>query len=264
MATALVAAFVLAPPRLAAGGSGGELGDQGRLVDALRAAFVEYWASGDRSFPPSLQRVVEYWFRYHLAKAVIAAALLIVLVTLGGLLWQAYLRAGGLRRRTRAVLASAGVLVTVLTTIATAAVMANVQGALAPFASLLPMLTDGPADGELTDTLAQVRQRLADSTSPGARNRPVIEAMISDFAHYHSAMAVIAATVAVLLGGVSLVLWTRRAATTPPDRRTRRVLGSYGVASALLALAVTAVVVANATTAADPVPALRAFFAGGW
>ncbi|MFC0003839.1 hypothetical protein [Micromonospora siamensis] len=264
VAAALTAAFVLAPPGLAAGDSGGELGDSGHLVGALRAAFVDYWRSGDRAFPPNLQRVVDYWFRYHLVKAMIAAALLVVLVTLGVLVWKAFLRAGDRPMRARAALASAGVLVTVFATTATAAVMANVQGALAPFASLLPMLTDGPADGELADTLAQVRRQLADPSSSEVRNRPAVEAMISHFAHYHSVMAVVAATVAVVLAGVGVVLWSRRAAVDPSARRTRRVLGSYGVASGLLCLAVIAVVVANATTAADPVPALRAFFAGGW
>src|SRR6185295_15066159 len=106
-----------------------------------------------------LERVVDYWFRYHVAKAVIATILLIVLVALGVLLWKAFLRAGGLGAGRRVALASAGVLVTMLAVFSLAMVMANIQGAVAPFASLLPMLTDGPTDGELAGTLDQVTQR---------------------------------------------------------------------------------------------------------
>jgi uncharacterized membrane protein len=134
---------------------------------------------------------------------------------------------------------------------------------VAPFSSLLPMLldgatngaTDGATDGALAGTLAQVRQDLA-----GAQHGPASAVMISDFARYHVAMAVIASIVAVVLIGLSAVLWKRFAS----DRRARRVRGAYGVVSALLVLGMVVVVVANATTAADPAPALLALFEGSW
>jgi len=88
--------------------------------------------------------------------------------------------------------------------------------------------------------------------------------MIGDFSRYHVAMAVLAAIVAVVLVGITAVLWKRVARTEPYGRRTRRLLGSFGLLSALLSLALVVVAVANAATAADPEPALRAFFAGGW
>ncbi|MEU4777283.1 hypothetical protein [Micromonospora sp. NPDC023633] len=264
LAVALVAAFVVAPRTLAASGPDGGFVDKRDLTEALREAFVDYWSSGDRDFSPGLEGVVDYWFRYHVAKAVIAAILLIVLAALGVLLWKAFLRAGGLGAERRAALASAGVLVTMLAVFTSATVMANVQGAVAPFASLLPMLAVGETDGELADTLDQVRQRLADSLSGGDQAPPALEVMISDFSRYHVAMAVVAAIVAVVLIGMSVVLWKRFARTGSSDRRTRRVLGSFGVLSALLSLVVIVVVVANTTTAADPAPALLAFFEGGW
>jgi heme/copper-type cytochrome/quinol oxidase subunit 2 len=264
LAVALVAAFVVAPPTLAASGPDGGFVDRRGLTEALRDAFVDYWRSGDRDFPPGLERLVDYWFRYHVAKAVIAAILLIVLAALGVLLWKAFLRAGGLGARGRAALASAGVLVTMLAVLSSATVMANVQGAVAPFASLLPMLAVGDADGELADTLDQVRQRLADSASGGDLAPPALEVMVNDFSRYHVAMAVIAAIVAVVLIGVSAVSWKSFAATGSSDRRTRRVWGLFGVFSALSSLVVIVVAVANTTTAADPAPALLAFFDGGW
>jgi hypothetical protein len=263
LAAALVTAFVIAPPTLAAGRSGGFV-DERHLTDALREAFVGYWLSGERDFSPGLARVVEYWFRYHVAKAVIAAILLIVLVALGVLLWKAFLRAGGPGAGPRAALASAGMVVTMFVLFSLAMVMANIQGAVAPFASTLPMLAGGPTDGALADTLAQVRQRLAESVSSGDQAPPALEVMIGDFSRYHVAMAMIATIVAVALIGMSVALWTRFARSGSSNRRTRRVLGSFGVLSGLLSLLVIVVAVANTTTAGDPAPALLAFFDGGW
>ena len=77
-------------------------------------------------------------------------------------------------------------------------------------------------------------------------------------------MAVMAAIVAVVLIGMSVVLWKRFARTGSSERRTRRVSGSFGALSALVSLVVIFVAVANTTTAADPAPALLAFFDGGW
>ncbi|GAA0966532.1 hypothetical protein GCM10009555_008640 [Acrocarpospora macrocephala] len=264
LAVALAAAFVIAPRTLAASRSDGGFADERDLIEALRAAFVEYWSSGDRDFSHGLERVVDYWFRYHVAKAVIAAILLIVLVALGALLWKAFLRAGGLGTGRRAALASARVLVTMLALFSLVMVMANVQGTVAPFASLLPMLVIGATDEELADTLDQVRQRLADSLSAGDRTPPALEVMISDFSRYHVAMAVVAATLAVVLIGTSVVVWKRFARTGSSDRRTKRALGSSGVLLALMSLVVIVVAWANATNAADPAPGLLAFFEGGW
>ncbi|MGW7457507.1 hypothetical protein [Streptomyces sp. NPDC054797] len=265
VAAALLAAFLLAPRTLAAaGGSGDGIVDRRSLVEAFREAFAAYGMSGERDFSPGVERVVDYWFRYHVAKAVIAAVLLVVLVALGVLLWKAFLTAGPLRTGARTALASAGALVTALALFSLAVVMANVQGAVAPFSSLLPLLEVGAAEGALGDTLGQLRRQLADSLHGGDLTSPALEVMVSDFARYHAAMAVIAGGVAVTLVGASVVLWRRRARAASSDRRTRRLLGALGVVSALSSLAVLVVAVANTTTAVDPAPALAAFFDGGW
>ncbi|WP_196438874.1 hypothetical protein [Planomonospora sp. ID67723] len=264
LAAALAAAFVVAPRTLAASGPGGGFADQRDLIEALREAFVEYWNSGGRDLSPSLKKVVDYWVRYHVAKAVIAAILLTVLVALGVLVWKAFLRVGGLGAGRRAALASAGVLVTVLALCSLLLVMANVQGTVAPFASLLSLLTVGAADGELADTLDQIRQRLAASLSAGDQTPPALEMMIGDFARYHVVLAGAAAVVSVVLIGVSAVSWKKFARTGSSDRRTRRVLGSFGVLSALSSLFMIVIGVANTSSAADSAPALLAFFEGGW
>lgn len=264
LAMALVAAFVVAPGALVASRSDGGLLEEGNVVQAVRAAFVEYWASGDRGFPPGLERVVDYWFRYHVAKAVIAAILLVVLSALGVLLCQAFLRATGLGLGRRVALASAGALVSLQALFSLLVLMANVQGAAAPFASLLPMLTAGPRDAELTVTLDQVRQRLADFPGAGYQNPPALEVMVSEFSSYHVALALLAAIVAVAFVGICVMLSKGFARTGSSDGRTRRLLGSFGVLSTLFLLVLIVLGVANATTAADPAPALLAFFEGGW
>ncbi|MDI5938364.1 MULTISPECIES: hypothetical protein [unclassified Micromonospora] len=261
LAAALVVAFVVAPPALTADRAGGIV-DRRDLSEALRAAFVAYWRSGDRDLPPDLARVVDYWSRYHLVKAVLAALLLTVLVALGFRLARAFVTTGGLGAGKRAALAAAGVLVAVLAPFSLAMVMANVQGAVAPFASLLPMLTEGVTDADLADTLTQVEQGLAESGGTGGSSSPALDLMIDDFSWYHEAMAGTAAVVAVVLVATSVLAWRRFAATRPA--RKRQVLAAYGLLSALLLLPAVALAVANATTAADPAPALLAFFQGGW
>ena len=70
-----------------------------------------------------------------------------------------------------------------------AVVMANIQGAVAPFASLISLLPLGSHDKRLIHTLGQVRQGLAAYPGAGGRTAPALEAMISDFALYHAALA---------------------------------------------------------------------------
>src|SRR5690349_15918379 len=107
LAAALIVAFVAAPPVLAAGTAGGYDGERG-IIATFRAAVTGDWRAGGRDLTPGLDRIVDYWFRYHLAKAVIAALLLAVLIALASALWQVYQRSGG------AAVTSAGVAVTLL------------------------------------------------------------------------------------------------------------------------------------------------------
>lgn len=264
LAAALVAALFVVPGRLAASGSAGGSLDEDELADAFRMAFVEYWNAGERDFSPGMERVVDYWFRFHVAKAVIAAILLIVLVALGALMVKAFPKAGDLGAGRRTAFVAAGILVTLGALFASVTVMANIQGAAAPFASLLPMLPTGATDGELAGVLGQVRRHLAAPAGTADRTPPQLDVMIDDFARYHVAMAVIAAVVAIVLIGVSVAAWRRFAGTTSSDRRTRRLSAWFGVLAALSSLVLIVVGVVNTTTARDSRPALAAFFDGGW
>ncbi|MFD9392962.1 hypothetical protein ACFWBB_20295 [Streptomyces sp. NPDC060000] len=262
LAVALGAAFVLAPSKLAAIGTDGGLSEQRNLIDVLSPAFVKYWRSGDQGFPPDLQRVVDYWFRFHAVKAVLAAALLIVVVALGVLLWKAFLRSSGPGAGGRG-LASAAILVSVLALVSLAALMANVQGAMAPFSSATALLPLGASNGQLADAIDQIKQGLAHYPSTSGQNAVALKVMVDDFGLYHAVLAVMASIVAVVLVGLSVLSWRRFAAADRSDGRTRRTMRSFGVLSALLALIVIVIALANKGTAADPAPALLGFYKGG-
>ncbi|MFJ9348376.1 hypothetical protein [Streptomyces sp. NPDC101237] len=260
LAVVLGAAFVLAPARLA--GIGTRSGPYARraLVDGLIPAFVSYWESGDRRVPADLQRLVDYWCRFHVVKGVLSAALLIVLVALAVRWWRAFLRPG---RRAGGGVAVAAAFVSVLALVSLAALMANVQGATAPFSSLTSVLPLGEPHGRLADAVGQIEQGLAHHPGAGGRNAVVLDAMVDDFGRYHAVLAVLASVVAVALAVLGVAAWRRFAAADRSEVRMRRTMGWFGVLSVLLALMVAVVAVANAGTAADPAPALLGFYQGG-
>lgn len=257
LAVALVPAFIFAPGPLAENMSGNHFTGQRELVDNLSTSFVDYWRSGGRNLTPGLDRLVDYWLDFHVVKAAISAALLVVLITLGALLTKAFLRSGGFG------LASTGVVVGALALVALLGLMANLQGAVAPLSSMLSMLPMRGSGGDLAGTLEQVRQGLADYPNSGGRT-PAVGVMVHDFALYHAEMAV----TGILLGVFSVVMtvmsWKRAAKAEASDRRTKRVFRSFGLFSVLLSLAFVVLVVANVGTAANAAPPLKAFFEGGW
>ncbi|WP_433561129.1 hypothetical protein ACQP1O_26325 [Nocardia sp. CA-151230] len=257
LAVVLTTAVVLAPAWLADSGPG-DFADQHMLRRALRDGFVAYWNSGDRAHPPALASVIDYWFRYHVAKGAIAAVLLIVLIALAALLWKAYPRADGLGVAQQSALVTAGTLVSLFALAALLVVIANIQGAVAPFSSLLPMLPSGANDPQLAATFDQIRQQLAGTAS----TTPPVDDMVSDFARYHVTMASIAAILATTALGLTAVSWKRF--TPSADTRTRRILCASGIVTALLSLAWFVLLAANTTAAIHSTSALSAFFNGNW
>jgi hypothetical protein len=245
-AVASATAFVLAP-RALAGRPGDDFADQRALVRAVDPAFVEFWRSGDADLPPHLKGLVDYWFRYHVVKAVTAAVLLAVLALLGTRLWTAFRHGRHLGPGRRTALATAAVLVTVLGVFSVALVMANVQGALAPLSSLLTLLDPSPPAGDLAATLDEVRRQLAGYPRAG---RPAA-VMVADFGRYHAVMVVIASVLAGTGGVLTVGFWRRR-------------LRASAVLAAGLSLGLVLLAVANHTVASDPAPALLAFYRGGW
>ena len=253
LAAALLLALFAAPTFLVGNTFDGE-----GLTRAVGDGFVEYWNLGVADLPPKLASAVDYWFRFHIAKAVIAALLLAVTVPLGIRLWTSYSHKDAVGVGRRSAIMVFGVSVTTVALFSGAILMANIQGALAPFSSLLSMLPLTGGDGDLGATLSDVRAQLA-----AGRSSPVIDMMNSDFGWYHTVMAVVATVVAVIFLCSSALLTRRFARTDSADRRGRRVLGSFGILSALLMLAASVIAWANMGTAADPGLALVGFFDGG-
>jgi len=261
LAVALGGAFVLAPAVLAASAPGGGYAGQPALITAVRTTFIEYWNSGRRAYPPDLARLLDYWTRYHIAKAAIAALLLAVLVILAARLWRALLSAARLTPVRGAALALSGALAALLAVGSMVLVVANIQGAVTPLSSALSMLPLGSHDAPLRHAVGQVKQGLAAYPGTGGRTAPALQVMVSDFGLYHAVVVALAGAVTVAAIVMSAVSWRRRARSS--ERRTRRVLELAGVSSALLALVVLVIALANLGTALHPAPALLAFFNAG-
>lgn len=260
--------FVIAPASLAGGTYGRGFTDNAPLVDATRASLVEFWSSGRGDFPPALQSTVDYWFRYHVAKASIAALLLAVLIVLGVRVWRSLAGSDGPGRGGTAALASAGIGITVLAVSAMALVMANIQGAIAPFSSLLSLLGPGHRGGEVAVTVDQIRDVLAQpGGASGVRRSMALDTIVGDFSRYHVALAVQAGAVAagsVVVGLTVVAMVSRRARSSAmvSSARARRMLWALAVSSIALALLMMLVTAANISNATTPERGLRIFFDG--
>ncbi len=264
LAPVLLAAFLAAPRWVAAGATDARFVDRETYVGAVRRAFVQYWGTGERRYSAALASVVDFWSVYHAAKAASAALLLLVLVGLLVHLCRTFLRAGDRRFVGRATLAVAIASVWVLAIGSLVVTMANVQGASAPFAALLPTVTDGSRDAALDQVLTQVEHGLAAAADTGPVEPPTLAAMVDDFTRFHLAMAEIAAIVVAACVTLSVLLWKRYARTAAQDRRARRLIATFGLLTTVFSLVMLVIVLANLSTAADPVPALLDFVAGGW
>jgi hypothetical protein len=172
--------FVFAPPLVAALWTGSHFGGERSLAEASRAALAGFLSSGGRDLPADLQRIVDYWLAFHVVKAVAAAALLGVF---GFALYK-------VRNKVAAVGVGA------LGLLSLAALMANIQGAVAPLSSLLTLAATG-APGR--PDWEPVRQQLAE-----ARITPTLDVLIGDFALFHAAMVVIAAVLTVPFGAAGV------------------------------------------------------------
>ncbi len=253
---ALLAAVFLAPFPMASMWPGGGYPSRAALVDSLTSGFLRYWDAGTGSINPGLALPLDFWARFHIVKAVLAAVLLLVLVLLGSRTWKVYTRAVGVRRRFLA-----GALLGMempLALVALLVLVANIQGVVAPFSSALGLLPVGKPGHALAGTITQVRRSLASGASG-----PATETLVHDFTVYHVAMAGLGAAVCVALLAAAVLLWRRRARICGEPRRARRLLATVVVALAASAAFFGVVTVANLSTVARPAPALLGFFEGG-
>lgn len=226
LSTLAVVAFVAVPPLLMPVARGNP-----DLPAAAAAAVTSYWSAGVAVPDQPVQDLLDGWRDYHWAKAVLA--LLAVVALLG---------CAAVIPRCRAVARWAyrgGAAFAMLL------VMANVQGALAPLASLLSLLPEAGGSSGLETALSA----LAADVSAGATS-PVGAAILTDFAAFHAVLAVMAG----LLGLGLLVIGVREVV-----RRHGWLDVSVPV---LLGLGALTIAAANASTALSPTPALQSFLDG--
>ncbi|MFI5912025.1 hypothetical protein [Dactylosporangium sp. NPDC051541] len=254
---ALSAAFFLAPPPLAAISPNGGYADEEAVHDAVGSAFAGYWPTGDATLTPDLQRLVDYWVRFHIFKGAFALVLLIVLATLGVRLWRAFLAAGDRGLGRRVALAAGGTFTAALGLFAVMLVMANIQCTLAPLSSLATFLDAGT-------TPAGLQAQLQTTVDTGAAASPPLQRLIDDFGYYHAVMAVLGTAAALAFAALSAQQWRRFARAVRPAARARRVFATFATLAALTAVAFALLAFGNTGVAADPAPALLAFFEGGW
>ncbi len=253
----LAAGFVLAPRALTGAGPAHEHS----LSAATSQAFTAYWQSGRRSYPSALADLVAYWRRYHLVKAGFAVALTIVLCWLAHILWRSLLRAGRLRPATTTAAVVSGSTVTALAFGSVLVVMATVQGALAPFSSLVSLLPIGHGDPALAGSAGQIQQDLAEHQAV-PRTPATLGAIINDFQRYHAVLAAQATMLAVVLISLSVLMWRRAPTAGRAVPRAKALLRLLATAFALLTVIVLVVDAANVSTALNPDPALRLAFGG--
>lgn len=257
LALVLAAAFVMLPRPFAQALSGRGYGGERDLRAKATTAFVDYWHTGKRALTPELSHLVDYWRWYHLLKSAAAIGLMIVLVVLAVRLWKGYARS-----RTNAEawpLTTGGVLVTALAVVALVAAMANIQGTLAPFSSLMSMLPINSAHGDLVVMIKQVKDELGhySSGSPGA-----LTEMVSDLAGYHVVVAVISGCVAAVLVAAMIASFRAYAGTPRIDRRARRLFRWLGVAALVMGALMLVLALGNTSTVIDSPTAVLNFYKG--
>lgn len=254
-AVALTAAVVLVPFPLAAMLPGGGYGGPEALREAVTSGFVRFWSTGNGALGPDLAGAVDFWARFHVVKAVLAAALLGVLLALVPRLWRSSARAGHPRRWATRVAATGTASLLVLSLLV---LVANLQGALAPLSSVLGVMPLGAPTGDLAATVDRAREAVA-TASPS----PAATTLLDDFTRYHVVMAVLGTLVTVvLLAGFAVVL-RRRSRTARTERPRRRVLAAAAVGMLLLAAFFAVTTAANLGTARHPSAALVGFLGGG-
>lgn len=256
----LIVAVFFAPFRLAAWPSGG-YPDVSVLSESMGAGFVQLWASGSGSsgssvLNPQLAAAVDFWARFHIVKALLAAALLAVLVPLGLAIWRRYVRSDSLGRRL--LLGVAGLTQAAFAFLALLILTANIQGAIAPWTSAMGLLPPVSSEPALAVAIEGVSGDLAGGVSSAAA-----DALLHDFVVYHVAMSVVGAVTVIGLLAATFVVWRKRRATARTDRRKRRVLASASFAFVSTAALFALVTAANISTVVQPVPALLGFYGGG-
>lgn len=233
------------------------LTDESALEAAAGSAFVRSGVSRTGIASGALVELVSPWREFHLVKATVAVTLVLTLIRLTAVLSKEARSAGTRRTRRSSHAAYGGVLAWMLAALTIG--LADLQGALAPLASVASLLPTAHPSGEVGTTLAELRETVQIDPTPPAG---LAGDLLIDFARYHAAFAILGTVV-----GVVLIVLALPAAVDGWRRRHEAVaLGTWpwqvglfsGVGAFLILVAA-----ANASTWLNPVPALVASLGGG-
>lgn len=231
----LVSATALLPWPLASWWTGTSWSTPHDLARAVGHGLAGDWRLGvatPGAGDSTLADPARFWRWFHVAKGVLATAVLVAAALLSRQV------RGADHQRFRAVGMASGA----LAGIAGLVVIANVQGAVAPLTSVLGFLPEAPSEAGLAPALAAVRDQLADGPSAA-----LTDALVTDFARYHAALAVMSAVAALHLAVVAAAIWRRG------HRRPARLLflpAAFGAA---------VLTAANVSSTLDPASALDGF-----
>ncbi len=249
-----LATFLVPAGFVALRGFGGEAG----LVAASESAFVRADLSRPLGDSAALAELTAVWREFHLLKAVLAGLLVLALVGLASAVRHSAEAAGGGRRRWSTLSAYGGVVLWLLG--ALTVLLANVQGAVAPFASVASLLPSGRGSGALGGVLGDLRAAMV--AEPASAGGVLAAQLLGDFTVYHAVFAVLAGVTGAALAVLAVrAVWRRwrlrgPGRGAPPTWPLQTAL--YGTAGAFFLL----VALANVSTWAHPVPALVASLGG--
>ena len=249
-----VAAFVVPALLLSIHGVTG----QAALVAASESAFVHTDLGGRATDSEALAELTARWREFHVVKAAVALLLVLVLARLASDMRRTVEAAGHDRRRWPLLAGYAGVVLWLLGGLTV--LLANVQGAAAPLASVASLLPTGHGSGALEPVLGGLRRALQAETPPPVAG--VAGDLLGDFTVYHAVLAVLAAAAGTTLTTLSLRAMSGRWRLRGSDEPLRLTLAAratlYGAAGGCFLL----LALANTSTWIDPVPALVASLGG--
>ncbi|WP_148615308.1 hypothetical protein [Nocardioides rubriscoriae] len=229
------------------------------LVAAAESAFRRADLGARVADSAALAELTARWREFHVVKALLAGVLVAVLAGLASVVRRKAEATDGGRGRWPLLAAYSGVALWLLA--AVSVLLANVQGSVAPFASVASLLPTERPGGELGGVLASLRQAVqADPPRSGAG---IPGELLGDFVVYHAVLAVLALATGGVLMTLALraVLARSRLHAEGRSPRPTWLLQTtlYGAAGAFFVL----LALANTSTWIDPVPALVATLGGG-
>ncbi|GIM94894.1 hypothetical protein [Paractinoplanes toevensis] len=219
---ALVAAFVLAPAAL--------LGSEADLSGAVRRALVQFRQSGRPQLPARLENLVDYWFEWHAIKVVITSFMLVTFGLLTAALWRRY-------RHGAAGYAVAAAGASVLTGLAAALLILNIQATAVPLVALLPL-----ASGDAAEKLL------------GPAGSPALTVLVGEVERYYWVLAGVAGPALAVAVLISVLLWRRR---VTDDARVLVARRATSVVAGISASVLLLVVAFSIFSALEPADALR-------